>query len=84
MGGLGSSMYISKPYGGSELRRAFRTKRGTFSRAPSEGRNSRAPYVCKSGIRLTTFPSFLAWTFSFSSNLEPVHRSGGVRFSVAQ
>jgi hypothetical protein len=43
-----------------------------------------APYQCKSGIRLTTFPSFRAWTFNFSSTLESVHRSGGVRFPVAQ
>jgi hypothetical protein len=62
----------------------------TFSQPPSEGRNCRtiapshAPYECKSGIRLTTFPSFRAWTFNFSSSPEPVHRSGGVRFSVAQ
>ena len=78
--------------GGREIRRTFvRAKCGTFGQPSSEGRNSRTelaesqvPYECKSGIRLTTFPPFRAWTFSFSSSLEPVHRSGGVRFSVAQ
>ena len=49
-----------------------------------QAKRRHAPHECKSGIRLTTFPSFRAWTFSFSSSPEPVHRSGGVRFSVAQ
>lgn len=71
-------MYISKPNGGSELRRAF------VLNTCSKPSPSHAPYDCKSGIRLTTFPSFRAWTFNFSSSLERLHRLGGVRFSVAQ
>ena len=61
MDGMGSSMYISRTNGGSELE-LFVLNVELFSRPPSEreGRNSRAPYECKSGIRLTTFPSFRA------------------------
>lgn len=80
-------MYISDPnYGGSELK-------GAFVVGPSASQNTVEreiviqllnPHECKSGIRLTTFPSFRACIFSFSSILEPVHRSGGIRFSVAQ
>jgi hypothetical protein len=75
-------MYISEPNGGSEL--SVLNVEPSAGHQVKEGRNSRTPYECKSGIRLTTFPSFRAWTFSFSSSLEPDHRSGGVRFSVAQ
>ncbi len=84
-------MYISEPNGGSELELGAFVLNVELSVTSSEGRKkqpyllkSHAPHECKSGIRLTTLPSFRAWTFSFSSSPEPVHRSGGVRFSVAQ